>query len=422
AAIMLLLVPLSSGSVRAYLRILVEKNFFQLKYDYRTEWLRFIKTISPSDLNESLETRVIEAIGNIVESPDGDLWLQREQGQYRLAGSWNASRWEGGGQDAVLDAASPLASFLVRTQWIVNVDEFAAAPSRYQGLEQLPKWLLANGRAWLVLPLLHRDSLLGFVVLGKPRVPRELIWEDFDLIKTVTRQAASYLAEQAAYEALTEARQFELFNKRFAFVVHDIKNLVSQLSLILSNSVRHRGNLEFQNDLLETIGGSVEKMKRMLRQLQAEPEHGSAARAVALAPLLRKVVATQNEVGFKVSLDLRVDEIAVATDEDRLKAVVEHLVQNAVEAVGRRGRVQVRLAGEGGMAVVEIEDDGPGMEPEFVREQLFRPFATTKSQGFGIGVYESRDFAQALGGGLDVSSEPGKGTIMRMRLPATARP
>ena len=106
----------------------------------------------------------------------------------------------------------------------------------------------------------------------------------------------------------------------------------------------------------------------------------------------------------------------MAADEDRLKAVVEHLVQNAVEAVGRAGRVQVRLAGEGRMAVVEIEDDGPGMEPDFVREKLFRPFATTKEAGYGIGVYESRDFAQALGGGLDVTSEPGTGTIMRMRL------
>jgi putative PEP-CTERM system histidine kinase len=190
------------------------------------------------------------------------------------------------------------------------------------------------------------------------------------------------------------------------------------LSLILSNAAKHRDNVEFQNDMIETVRRSVEKINRMLKQLHGEPERTLPHNGVELAALLRNVVATQKQLGPNISLDLQVKHMAVAADEDRLKAVVEQLVQNAVEAVGADGRVQVRLAGEGSMAVIEVEDNGPGMDDEFVRDKLFHPFATTKGLGYGIGVYESRDFASSLGGRLEVASHPGRGTIMRMRLPA----
>jgi putative PEP-CTERM system histidine kinase len=266
------------------------------------------------------------------------------------------------------------------------------------------------------------ERLYGVMILGRPRVSRQLAWEDFDLLKTVTRQAASYLAEQDTSEALAAARQFEAFNKRFAFVIHDIKNLASQLSLILSNAEKHRGNVQFQNDMIETVRQSVEKINRMLKQLHAEPERSAPRAAVELAALLSDIVATQKQLGPDISLELRANGLSVAADEDRLKAVVEQLVQNAVDAVGGKGRVQVRLAGEGKMAVIEVEDDGPGMDDEFVRDKLFHPFATTKGVGYGIGAYESRDFASSLGGRLEVTSQPGRGTIMRMRLPAIGLP
>jgi len=417
-SLLVLLVPLASGRVRAYFRILVEKSFFKYKYDYRTEWLRFIETMSSFRSGQSLRNRVIKAVADIVDSPEGAIWLDRGAEGYVLAASWNLSRWNVNESEATVAADSSLVHFLVETRWVINLDELAAAPERYDGLSGLPPWVERFPRAWLILPLHHHDELIGIMMLGRPRAARELSWEDFDLLKTVARQAASYLAEHAASEALLEARQFEAFNKRFAFVVHDIKNLASQLSLILSNAPKYRGNARFQDDVIETVRQSVEKMHRMLTQLHAPPQMPATSPPVALAPLLRQIVATQRGIGPAISLDLQADKVAVAADEDRLKAVVEQLVQNAVEAVGAAGRVQVRLAGEGKMAVVEIEDNGPGMDADFVRDKLFLPFSSTKDSGYGIGVYESRDFASSLGGRLEVTSEPGRGTIMRMRLPA----
>jgi putative PEP-CTERM system histidine kinase len=417
-SLLLLIVPLSSSSFRGYFRVLIEKSFFKYKYDYRAEWLRFIQTISSNDSPETLRNRVIQAVADIVDSPDGGVWLRRDPDRYTLAASWNMWRWKLNDSEATFPVDSPIVRFLERTQWIINLEEAAAKPDRYEGLSSLPPWLQSPSRAWLILPLPHHDGLLGIMVLGRARVQRKLSWEDFDILKTVAQQAASYLAEHAASEALLEARQFEAFNKRFAFVVHDIKNLASQLSLILSNAPKYRGNARFQDDVVETVRQSVEKMQRMLTQLHVQPETPATSPAVALAPLLRQIVATQGRIGPAISLDLQADKVAVAADEDRLKAVVEQLVQNAVDAVGAKGRVQVRLAGEGKMAVVEIEDNGPGMDAEFVRNKLFHPFRSTKDSGYGIGVYESRDFASSLGGQLEVTSAPGRGTIMRMRLPA----
>lgn len=420
AAVLLLVIPLSSGSVRAYVRVAIEKSFFKYKYDYRSEWLRFIRTVATSESGQTLPRRVIQAVGDIADSPAGGLWLRRKSENYELTASWNLSRWKLSAPDAAIPADSALLQFLERTQWIVDLDELAAQPDRYTSIGELPPWLNALSDAWLIVPLIHHERLFGLIVLGRPRAPRQLTWEDFDILKTVGRQAASYLAEQEVADALTEAQQFEAFNKRFAFVVHDIKNLASQLSLLLSNAAKHRTNVRFQEDMLETVKQSVDKMNRMLLQLHAEPDKRLLPSAVELAPVLRQVVAGRDHAGPSVSLKLATDKVSVTADKDRLRSVVEHLVQNAVDAVGTHGKVEVRLTAEGRMAIVEVEDNGPGMETEFINERLFRPFASTKDSGYGIGVYEGREFAQSLGGGLDVTSRPGQGTIMRLKIPAVA--
>jgi putative PEP-CTERM system histidine kinase len=244
-----------------------------------------------------------------------------------------------------------------------------------------------------------------------------LSWEDFDILKTVGRQAASYLAQRESEAALAEARQFEAFNKRFAFVAHDIKNLVSQLSLVLANAAKHRGNIDFQSDVIETLRQSVEKLNGMLRQLRVQPQPAESAKPVDLAALLRGIVAERSRADRSISLELRTKTASVVADGDRLKALIDHLVQNALDAIGEGGRVGIRLTDTGRMAAIEIEDNGPGMDPEFIRDRLFRPFDTTKKSGYGIGAYESREYARSLGGQLEVVSRPGSGTVMLVSLP-----
>ncbi len=411
AAGVLLIIVLLSGRARSTAKVLLTKYFLSYRYDYRDEWLKFIRTISSTESHYGLRERAIQAIADIMDSPDGALWMRDDDGdRFSLVATWN-----GAYPAADEPADSPFARLLGEREWVVNLDDLRAR--RADGGEaEAPEWLLAIERAWLVVPLIHDERLIGFIVLGAPRAAREINWEDYDILKTVGRQAASYLAQEQAARALSEARQFEAFNRRFAFVLHDIKNLVSQLSLMARNAEKHRDNPEFQEDMLRTVRDSVEKMNRLLVRLHAEPAE-TRRPVVDLALVLRRLVRKRANSTPPIELDIRGGGLAVAVDEDRLIAVLDHLIQNALDASEPDDRVHVRLAARDGEAVIEIEDHGAGMDAAFVRDELFRPFRSTKKTGYGIGAYESREFARAMGGRLDVISAPGEGTIMRMTLP-----
>jgi putative PEP-CTERM system histidine kinase len=280
----------------------------------------------------------------------------------------------------------------------------------------LPEWLASLKQAWLVVPLLHGPRLLGFLVLPHSRAPRVLDWEDRELLKTVGRQAASYIAEQEAVQAIADARQLEAFNRRFAFVMHDLKNLVSPLSMLLANAPRHADNPEFREDLIATVGDSVDSMKRMLQELGQARSIDRPLGPVALEPLLRRVATERRNPCLVVESDG--SDPIVQADADKLAAALGHLAQNALDAVagkkGSQGRVVLRLATRGDRAIVEVEDDGPGMAPAFVRDELFRPMSSTKQSGYGIGAYQARELVRDMGGRLSVASTPGVGTTMRI--------
>ena len=132
----------------------------------------------------------------------------------------------------------------------------------------LPPWLTSAPQFWLAIPLLVGDELSGFVALGPARTPVDVNWEVTDLLKTASRQAAGFLAQMLTTEALLEARKFDAFNKMSAFVVHDLKNIVAQLSLMLSNAKRLHANPEFQQDMMATVENSLEKMRQLMLQLR----------------------------------------------------------------------------------------------------------------------------------------------------------
>ena len=256
------------------------------------------------------------------------------------------------------------------------------------------------------------------MLLGHSRAAREVDYEDYVLLTTVGRQAASYLAESEAARALAETQQFSEFNRRFAFVLHDIKNLVSQLSLMVQNAEKHKNNPAFQEDMLQTVKESVDKMNRLMVRLHEGGKEAAATASIDLVHLLRKVVIQNPVDDDKLVFESEMDDMFVVTDEERLIAVIAHLIDNALEAINGEGRAILRLYARGGDAVIEVEDSGVGMDEEFIRNELFRPFRTTKSGGYGIGVFESREFVHEAGGRMDVISTLGVGTIIRISLPA----
>lgn len=415
AALISLLLALFSGTIRAYLKVFVSKHFFHYHYDYREEWLRFTRMLSEGEPGLHLRERAIRAIAELVESPGGQLWLRDDKDVFVHAARWNMPEL-----DKVEPADGELCRFLESKQWVIDVDEYRQQQDRYAELAALPDWLVILPQAKLIVPLILHEKMLGFVILSRSRGNLALNWEVNDLLKTASRQAAGFLAQLEAAQALIVARQFESFNRMSAFVVHDLKNVVAQLSLMLKNAARHKDNPEFQEDMLETVGHAIDKMNRLLMQLRKGAQAIDKPDLVELGQVVVKAV--EAKVGAQPQPEITANQpgVVVHADSERLERVVGHLVQNAVEATPPDGRVTVKLECAGKRARIEVCDTGRGMSAQFVRERLFKPFESTKSMGMGIGAYESREYIQQLGGDIEVTSEEGKGTTFVVTLPVAS--
>ncbi|WP_157216289.1 XrtA/PEP-CTERM system histidine kinase PrsK [Flavisphingomonas formosensis] len=406
---------LPSGRMRAWLKVTIAKHFFQHRYDYRTEWLRFTDTLGlPGTTAAPLDQRVIKAIADITESPGGLLLSVEESGGLATAERWN---WAMVHPPAHAGNAA-LVHYLAETGRIVELDMVRAGIGEGARREAplVPDWIMAEPRAWAAVPLVHFQRLVGVVLLERPRVDRTLDWEDFDLLRVAGRQAASYLAEARGQEALSDSKKFDEFNRRFAFIMHDIKNLVSQLSLVARNAERHADNPEFRADMVATLKASVGKMNDLLARLsQHNKGRAEEPRPIALKALAEAVAAPRRG-GHAIAVEGRADVIAKA-DPVRLEQALAHLVQNAVDASPADVAVTLRIEPRGGDATIDIIDRGAGMSPDFVRTRLFKPFSSTKQGGFGVGAYEARTLVATMGGRLEVESREGEGSRFSIVLP-----
>ena len=396
---------LSSETARSRLRMAVLRNFYSYRYDYRLEWLRSIEALSSGDAASNLSERLIRVIADIVNSPGGVLFQPRDHA-YLPSAFWNAH--------VAPETREPADSAFIAGfrggRWVQDLTGAGAADG------PRPEWLAGLDDFWLAVPLPRQGGLVGFVLLEKPRAAVHPDWEVFDLLRTVAGQAASYLFEQQAERALADAQLLQEYSKRFAFVVHDIKNLSSQLGLILSNARRHGDNPEFQADVLRTVENSVGRMNKLILQLRfAAPSDAPAQReATDAAAIVRELAAEPSHSG-RVEIGASASA-CVLMDAEQLRSVLSHLIDNAIEASGGEGRVRISLGDDGECVTIDIIDEGPGMDVSFVRDELFRPFRSTKDTGLGIGAFQTRELIRAAGGQLDVITKPGAGTTMRIVL------
>jgi putative PEP-CTERM system histidine kinase len=407
----LLIALVLSGALRSRLRVFVGKHFFSYRFDYRAEWLRFTAMLSTQGSPQDVGSHVIRGLADMVECAAGSLWMRAEAaGPLTQTARWNMPHIT-----AEEAPDSPFCRFLHEKAWVVDMAEFRAAPQRYAGLA-VPDWLLATPDTCLVAPLLVGGDLLGFVLLARPRAAVKIDWELLDLLKTASRQAAGYLAQMHATEALLEARKFDAFNRMSAFVVHDLKNIVTQLSLMLKNAERLHANREFQQDMLLTVESSLEKMRRLMLQLRDGAAPAGGGSGVELAPIVARLEAMAEAQGRRLSV-VQAERLATRGHDDRLERVLGHFVQNAVDATPPEGHVWLHVERYSGQVKIEIGDNGTGMTEAFIQTRLFKPFNTTKHSGMGVGTYEGLQYVRELGGSVDVQSEVGQGTLITVLLP-----
>jgi putative PEP-CTERM system histidine kinase len=408
-------VLLPSGRMRAWARVIVAKHFFEHRYDYREEWLRFTRTVGTAAEDEApLGERVVKALADIADAPAGLLLLADDGGRLAAAARW---RWRDAAPSGT-DSDAALIRFVETSGHILDLEAvrgggFGPAEAPLSA----PAWLKGMSEAWAGVPLLHKEKLVGLVILAHPMVRRPLDWEDFDLFRAAGMQAASYLAEARGQEALANANRFDEFNRRFAFIMHDIKNLVSQLSLVARNAERHAHNPEFREDMIATLQSSVRKMNDLLARLSRGSNNVEAEppRRVTLSQTLHAVVEAKRRA-HPIELGAGGD-LTVIADRASLEQALTHLVQNAIDASRAGAPVRISCEARGAEAAISVADSGAGMSPEFVRTRLFQPFASTKESGFGVGAFEARALVTTMGGRIEVESREGEGSRFTILLP-----
>jgi len=410
AALVLLAVLFFSTDIRIRIKRYLSYSF-QNKYDYRDEWERFSRTILAHDPGTSVFQRAIQATGQIVDSEGGAVWIQDEQ-RFVYKAAWKT--------DSISTDPEKNDSALIKVireqKGILTVDELS---KRLNKAGENNHWIVSNSRSWMILPLMIDEELFGFIHLEQSHVSHTLDIEDIDLLNTVAEHVALALFLNEANAQLQVAQRFKDLDQMTAFLVHDLKTVFSQLSLLVENAGAHRQNPEFIDDMIETVDHTTQKMQRLLEQLR-DPEREITLMKFPIIPVVAEIVEPYKHLPAKVTMICEIDETpSIRADRQQLMSAIKHIVQNGVDSVGKNGEVKiiVRYLDEYMIELV-IEDNGAGMTAEFINNKLFKPFESTKGvSGMGVGVYQSREYIRSITGDIEITSELGIGTQVKILLP-----
>jgi putative PEP-CTERM system histidine kinase len=416
AAFVLLATFVSSRSIRRSIRVHLAKHFFQHKYDYREEWLRFIATLSDSRAGEDPRVAGVRAIAQIISSPAAILLVRSdERRKFDLTATWPEDEPVPEAIDE-LGLSAGLIDLLQRRDWVVDLAECGRDPASQPSF-QLPPSVAGTANWRLIVPVSFRDDLLGMIVLREPDGGFTLTFEDRDLLKTAARHVATHVAQHQAETRLAEARQFEAYSRLAAFMLHDLKNAAAQLQMVVANAERHRDSREFFDDAIDTVANASGRISRLIGQL-GQGAAGQTGAQATIDEIAAMAINRTIDRDPRPSLMIRSPAIFVGDVRDQLGNVIENLLRNAQEATAADGTIDVVVQQSADTVIISVSDTGHGMTPAFVRERLFRPFDSTKGRrGMGIGAFQVREFARSLGGSVEVESTPGAGTTIKLFLP-----
>lgn len=393
-----------SERLRRKLQVLLHKNFYQSKYDYRQQWDLFARRIAANKTLKEIETGILDLFCETFACKGAVLYLEApESGDYLFSSAFNFRRdWR------PFSCSDPLVDALKNRDWIINLNE-AEANFKGSGIEGL-----ADLNVLLVVPLLFDEQLVGFIILGEQiNAGEELTYEDYDLMRMLARQSVATIQGLRLADQLSTGRELATIGKLSTFVLHDLKNQVSGLSLMLENARDYIDDPEFQEDMLSTVDTTVRNMKGLIARLKNVKEKPQlATTAVELGTIVNDAVETAGG-----QIEVSGSSIQIAVDEEEIYKVILNLLVNAHEACGHKAAVTVTYGTADHHVWINVADRGCGMSEEFIRDRLFQPFATTKEHGFGIGLYQCRQIMEAHGGSIAVESQIGAGTTFTLRLP-----
>lgn len=408
-----MLLILFSEQLRRKVKVFINKHFYRHKHEYRNEWLKFTGRLSScnaiSEVYEAILTTYKETFG----LKSASLYLfDKERKRYIRAANHDMP-----GDAIELQASQELISYFVERGRVFNPSDGEYIPASEEAL------FARKISARLMVPLVGNGELKGFVVLGEQLIPEELIYEDYDLMKTLAKQATLAILNFKLLEELAETREITAVAKISSFVIHDLKNLTSNLSLLLDNAENYIRDPEFQTDMLETIKNSLIKMKNLIQKLKTIPEKSALNIEFAdINILTEEVVEEIIKTRQSTNIIYHGSSVMSMVDVEEIKKVILNLILNALDAIDEKGTAEVETGIYGENVYIRIKDNGCGMTEEFINNHLFKPFSTTKKKGLGIGLYQCKQIVDAHSGKIDVMSEDGKGSAFTVYLPAAKVP
>ncbi len=419
-ALVVLAILLLSDQVRMHTKRFVSRHFQRPMYDYRTVWRSLTEGMASRIDQMDLCRATVNLVADIFQVLSVTIWLV-DDSRENLNFIASSSLFEGKDEQLRLSAADvkEMLHALQKLPEPFDIDsskENWAAALRRCHPEQFHK---GGGR--VCVPVVVGGEVLGLMVLGDRVGGVPFSQQDLDLLKCVGDQVAAGLRNVVLSQKLLQSRELEAFQAMSAFFVHDLKNTASTLGLMLQNLPVHFNDPAFREDALRGVSKTVSHINQLIARLSLL-RHGLEIRPAAsdLNELVSKALADWSDASeVELVRDLRALP-KVPFDREQMLKVVTNLVLHAKEAVSPKGRISVETGQANGWAVLAIKDTGCGMSADFLKRSLFRPFQTTKKNGFGIGMFQSKMIVEAHGGRIEVESELGKGTTFRVLLPLSA--
>jgi putative PEP-CTERM system histidine kinase len=412
-AILLFFSVFVSDRLRWKVRMLINKHFYRSRYDYREEWLKFAEGLSSKLGADELVATTVNMLRDLVGLDEVSVWLsERDDGYLTPMG-----RSSGVGS-ARLKIAQKFTDTATQKKVPFSIDTPWAREFAHENKEILERLEPA-----LFVPLVSGKEMVGLILLGKKTTGEKFLGDDIDILKSASAEISSAIVKAKLSQELISAKEMEVFHRFSSFVLHDLKNLVANLSLVMGNANEHMGDPDFQKDAMDTIGKSVKKMEALITKLSNNVgDQRLSFQKANLNDSVSRVVRRMEQNGRKgkASVQIELGNIPpVLADREQIEKVIVNLLLNAFEAFEDGGLISVKTEANGGKVILSVSDNGPGISSEFMENELFKPFKSTKKKGLGIGLYQCKSIVEGHSGSITVESKEGTGSTFRVILPVS---
>lgn len=418
AATFPLIYAMASSKLRREILVWINKHFFSSQFDYRDTWRMLNAQLNPKLNADKAKSQALKTLLEAIDHPRG-AYYRLQKKAWRCASS-NMKPLSPETEESLFDIINDIQE----EAWIIDVAEAKSNPDNYPMIKHTVNGLFESKVHWII-PSVVNDEIVGVWIVAGGEAPKwSLNWETRDYLSSLLQQVESYIDAQEKRQTFQENAQLAAFHQTSAFVIHDMKNVYAQLSMINKNGIKHKSNPEFIDDMFLSLNSMQARMEKMLGQL-TNKQRSSEIRIVTISLMeLWKSLENDSSLvkhGIQPVFEYRPTiDVTIETNDERFRNVIKHLIDNAQYASKENNTKNVvcRCWNNDNHAIIEIVDGGSGMSEDFLRNKLFKPFETTKgNSGMGLGVYDAKQFAEQMGGEMKVDSDVEKGTKMTLLLP-----